>query len=185
MKKIKNLIRLLLRRDSDLSQFAYLINHGMKVGKDFVCYSMSGIDPSNPQLIEIGDNVLISSGVTLLTHDASTLFVNCGTKLGKIKIGNHVFIGAKTIILCNVEIGDNVIVGAGSVVSKNLEAGGVYVGSPARRICSIEEYEDKYKKLRQERPDMSTVMPWSEWKNANAEQRKIMVEATKDGPVFY
>lgn len=40
------------------------------------------------------------------------------TKLGKITIGNGVFIGAGSTILPNTNIGNKVIIGAGSVVSK-------------------------------------------------------------------
>ncbi len=38
-----------------------------------------------------------------------------------ISFGNHVFIGANSLILPGVRIGDNAIVGAGAVVTKNLE----------------------------------------------------------------
>lgn len=37
-------------------------------------------------------------------------------------------------------VGDNVIIGAGSVCHGTLESDSVYAGNPAKRICSLEEY---------------------------------------------
>ena len=64
---------------------------------------------------------------------------------GKIKIGNNVFIGMRSIILPGVTIGDNVIVGAGSIVTKDIPSNSVVAGVPARVIKSFEEYESSSK----------------------------------------
>ena len=48
-----------------------------------------------------------------------------------------------TIIERNVKIGDNVVVGAGSLVIKDCEPDSVYVGVPARRLMSINEFFEK------------------------------------------
>ena len=62
---------------------------------------------------------------------------------GEVAIGNNVFIGMNTIILRGVHIGDNVVIGAGSVVSKDCAENGVYAGSPAKFIMSINDYYEK------------------------------------------
>lgn len=62
-------------------------------------------------------------------------------RIGKVCIGNRVFVGLGTIILPNVTIGDDVIIGAGSVVSKSIPSGCVCAGVPAKVICSMEEYK--------------------------------------------
>ena len=41
-------------------------------------------------------------------------------------------------------IGDDVIVGAGSVVTKSIPPREVWAGSPAKKICSLEEYLAKH-----------------------------------------
>lgn len=64
-------------------------------------------------------------------------------KIGLVKIGNHVFVGAGSTILPNVVVEDNVVIGAGSVVSRNLKANTVYAGVPAKPICTIEDYKRK------------------------------------------
>ena len=127
------------------SEKEYRLTRGMKAGKNCHIYSWDTIDGGHPYLITIGDNVTISSNVTILTHDASTNVVGCGTKIGKVTIGNNVFIGTRTIVLCNINIGNNVIVGAGSVVTHDLFDNGVYAGVPARYVSSVEDYKKKIK----------------------------------------
>ena len=167
------------------AQKEYLLGNGMKVGKNAEIYSWDTIDSGKPWLIEIGDNVTISSNVTILTHDASTCKVGCGTKLGRVTIGNNVFVGTRSIILCNVRIGDNVIVGAGSIVSSDLEMNGVYAGIPAKRICSFDEYKNKYKKLRNERPAFDQIKKWDQWENATEEEKQYMYDNLSDGIGFF
>ncbi len=40
-----------------------------------------------------------------------------------IRIGNHVWIGAHTLILAGVTIGDGTVIGAGSLVAKDIPSG--------------------------------------------------------------
>ena len=68
---------------------------------------------------------------------------NENSRIGKVTIGDKVFIGAKSIILPNVTIGNNVVIGSGSVVTKSIQDGVVVAGSPARTICTIEEFISK------------------------------------------
>lgn len=114
---------------------------GVKIGKNTHIFD-SKLDLTHPFLIEIGDNCTLTN-CTLLTHDASTKKIIGYSKVGTVVIGNNVFIGHGSIILCGVHIGSNVIVGAGSVVTKNVEDNVVVAGNPARVICTYEAYMDK------------------------------------------
>ncbi len=163
------------------SEKEFRLSHGLKVGKNTNIFSWSGIDGNWPWLISIGDNVTISSDVTILAHDASPCKVGCHTKLGLVTIGNNVFIGAKSVILCNVSIGDSVIVGAGSVVTHNLESNSVYAGNPAKRICTFDEYQKKHSIANKERPDLSRIRRWDDWEAASVEEKARMIELLSDG----
>ncbi len=100
---------------------------------------------SKPYLIEIGNNVTLTRGVTFITHDGGVAVFRekyPGMNVyGRIRIGNNVFIGVHSIILPGVTVGDNVVIGAGSVVNKDIPDNVVAAGIPAKILKSIEEYE--------------------------------------------
>lgn len=129
-----------------------LIKMGMRVGNNFSRLNGVILDPSHCWLIEIGDNVTLAPRVHVLCHDASTkTFLNY-TKIGKVKIGNNVFIGAESLILPNVSIGNRVIIGAKSTVTHSIPDNSVAVGNPAKVICSLEEYLNKQKNRMENAP---------------------------------
>lgn len=120
-----------------------LISMGMKVGKNFVRLNGVILDPSHCWLIEIGDNVTMAPRVHILCHDASTKnFLNY-TKIGRVTIGDNVFIGAESVVLPGVTIGSNVVIGANSTVTHDIPENSVAVGSPVRVICTLDEYLEK------------------------------------------
>lgn len=69
------IIRKSFRRQTEME---YLLAHGMKIGNNCHIYSDSTIDHTYPHLISIGNNVTISTNVTILAHDASTNVVEGG-----------------------------------------------------------------------------------------------------------
>lgn len=128
----------------------WLEKKGVKIGENVHFYSPQhiGIDVTRPYAVTIGNNVHITKGVTILTHgfDWSVVkgkYDDVLGSFGEVSIGNNVFIGAKATICQGVHIEDNVIIGACSVVTKDCEPDSVYVGVPARYLCSISEYYQK------------------------------------------
>lgn len=84
--------------------------------------------------IEIGDDVAIARDVIIRDTDAHDL-VGCEhTKVKPVKIGNHVWIGAKAMIMKGVTIGDGAVVAAGAIVTKDVPEKCVVAGVPARII---------------------------------------------------
>lgn len=121
-----------------------LIKRGMRVGKDFNRQQGCFLDPTHCFLITIGDDVTMSIRVTVMAHDASTKKSLGYTKLGQVHIGNHVFIGANATILPGVTIGDYAIIGAGSVVTHDIPARTVAAGVPAKEICDVDTYAERF-----------------------------------------
>lgn len=74
--------------------------------------------------------------------------------------------------------------GAGSIVTHDLPDDAVYAGSPAKRICSIEEYREKVHNLRSVSPNLSKIRPWDQWADASEEDRQMMFDALNDGVGF-
>lgn len=119
---------------------------GAKIGENV--RSFSPITSSEPYLIEIGNNVTISSEVNFITHDNSIgkIIPNMTDAFGKIIIKDNCFIGLGSILLPGIVIGENTIVAAGSVVTKSFATGNVVIGgNPAKIICKIDVYRDKIK----------------------------------------
>ncbi len=129
-----------------------LISMGMRVGKNFKRLHGVILDPGHCWLIEIGDNVTMAPRVHILCHDASTKqFLNY-TKIGRVTIGNNVFIGAESVVLPGVTIGSNVVIGANSTVTHDIPDNSVAVGSPARVICTLDAYLEKERKRMESAP---------------------------------
>lgn len=122
-----------------------LIKMGLKVGMNFKRLNGVILDPSHCWLISIGDNVTMAPRVHILAHDASTKTFLDYTKIGCVNIGDNVFVGAESIVLPGITIGNNVIIGANSTVTHNIPDNSVAVGSPAKVICSLDEYLTKEK----------------------------------------
>lgn len=134
---------------TDLERY---IDDGLTVGKDFKCLGGVIIDPGHVNIITIGDNVTFAPRVHILAHDASTRRALGYTMLGKVEIGNDVFIGANSTVLPGVTIGDGAIIGANSLVSHDVPANMVYAGNPAKQIMTTEEYFEKRRKQMEEYP---------------------------------
>ena len=123
---------------------------GVKIGKGCEIYANVRFG-SEPYLIELGNNVRLTEGVKITTHDGGLWVLRNMGKLrnadrfGKVKIGNNVHVGFDTIIMPGVTIGDNVIIGCGAVVTKDIPSNSVAVGVPAKVIESIDDYHKKVK----------------------------------------
>lgn len=129
-----------------------LVKMGMKVGKDFGRLNGVILDPSHCWLIEIGNNVTMAPRVHILCHDASTKKFLGYTKIGRVSIGNNVFIGAETVVLPGVHIGNNVVIGANSTVTHDIPDNSVAFGSPARVYSSLDQYIEKERERMKESP---------------------------------
>ena len=147
-----NIIKELLYRIRGEFTTEKLISMGMTVGKNFRRLHGVILDPGHCWLIEIGDNVTMAPRVHILCHDASTKTFLGYTKIGRVTIGDNVFIGAESVVLPGVTIGNHVIIGANSTVTHNIPDNTVAVGSPARAICTLDEYLEKERSHMQSAP---------------------------------
>lgn len=82
--------------------------------------------------ITIGEQVFIADHVIIRDWDGHTIVGRANR--APITIGNHVWIGMRSIILKGVTIGDGAVVAAGAVVTKDVPSGAVVAGNPARIV---------------------------------------------------
>ena len=130
----------------------YIRKQGGKIGSNTKLLSNIRCFGTEPYLVDVGNNCLISGSVSFITHDGSMnvlnnlgLFEKPMDKMRPIKVGDNCFIGISVIIMPGVTIGNNCIIGAGSVVTKDVPDGMCVAGVPARIICTIYEYAEKNK----------------------------------------
>lgn len=78
--------------------------------------------------LSIGSGCSIAAGVHIYTHDSVRWATQGLEKDGKhldrapVSIGNHVFIGANSVICRGVTIGDGAVIGAGCVIKEDVAA---------------------------------------------------------------
>lgn len=159
-----------------------LVNRGMKVGNNFNRQQGFYIDPTHCFLIEIGNNVTFSVRVTVLAHDASTKNVLGYTRIGKVVIGDNVFVGANATILPNTRIGNNSVIGANSVVTKDVPANSVVAGNPARVIGSLENFVGRNRELLDNKKKFGKEYRFSS--KMTEQQKKEIREAVEQGIAF-
>ncbi|MBQ8529366.1 MAG: acyltransferase [Clostridia bacterium] len=163
IKKIINKIKFILRNRNSKSKVEYLKKVGAKIGEKTVLLCSTDAFGTEPYLITVGKNCLMSGEVYIITHDGGVNVLNNlryfdGTKMDKIapvKIGDNVYIGYRAIIMPGVTIGNNVLIGAGAIVTRDIPDNSVAVGVPARCVKNIDEYYESGKEKNQFFPTVS------------------------------
>lgn len=110
----------------------FLRRIGAKIGNNVSFGLESTIDVFFPELIQIGDNTIIGYRTTILTHE----FLIDELKVGEVKIGKNVMIGANCTILPGITIGDNAIISAHSLVNRDIPENSFAGGVPVKILES-------------------------------------------------
>ncbi len=150
--RIKQLDRFELGENSSIGSStvicgAYEINKFAE--REFVCGRNVGIlcshyfDVVSP--IIIGDYVTIAGKWTQFYTHSFDLAPN---RLdGGIHIGNHVYIGAASLINLGVNICDNVVIQGGCCVNKDINEPGVYASQKIYKRGEVRDYADLFSEL--------------------------------------
>lgn len=111
----------------------------MKVGERTAFALKVVPDTMFPERISVGDDTIIGYNTTILAHE----YLIDEYRLGDVKIGSRVMVGANSTILPGVTIGDDAVVSAMTLVNRDVPAGAMVGGNPMQIIYTKEQREKK------------------------------------------
>ena len=91
--------------------------------------------------VSIGSHVAVMPGVVFTHDDVIGDFATVGAGVllaGAVNVGEGVYLGSGCMVREDRSIGDWSLVGMGSVVTKDVPDEEIWIGSPARRLRSVE-----------------------------------------------
>jgi acetyltransferase-like isoleucine patch superfamily enzyme len=129
---------------------AYLKRHGGLYAMGEHCVIQANVTITDPAHVRLGNNVHLT-GCTLFGHDGTVAMLKqmSGRRLdrvGRIDIGDNVFVGHQAIIMPGISIGSNVVVGAGAIVTRDVAPNTIVAGNPARPIGTVDAMLDRYER---------------------------------------
>lgn len=166
------LVKLRFKKATDYNSIEFLRSRGVQIGEDVNLINTT-IDWSHGFLVSIGNRVTLT-GVKILSHDGSTQIPFGVSRVGKVTIGDEVFVGYGTIILPNVRIGSRVVVGAGSVVTRDIPDNSVAAGNPAKVIGTYDDFLKKHSEQMKTRPVYHTLWSDKTWEEKEQMRRELV-----------
>ena len=103
---------------------------GMKIWEGASIGLAAMFDIFYPELIEIGDNSVIGYNATIIAHE----YLIKEMRVGKVKIGKNVMLGANSTVLAGVGIGDGATVSAATLVDGTLPKNSFAKGNPMKVV---------------------------------------------------
>ncbi len=152
---------------------------GMSIADGVRLPDSTSVDASHCYLISIEKGCTFGEECFLLAHDAQMdEFLDAG-RLGRIVIREGSHLGHRTMVLPGVEVGPRTIVLPNSLVTKALPPETLCGGSPAKVICTLDEYREEH---REDRIGVPTLSPEDlEYKAKTPEGRDALREELRDG----
>lgn len=120
--------------------YAYLkYFKGMDIGKEVSVARSATMERAYPKSVHIGDYSRVSIEAMVLGHDYFR-----GKEQSDTYIGHHTVIGGRAIVLPGLKVGNHVFVGAGSVLTKDVPDHCLVAGNPAKILRVGIELNDRY-----------------------------------------
>jgi len=103
---------------------------GAVIGRDVYISQRAYVDPLYPQLLELGDGVLVGYDAKIFFHEITKR----AYRVGRVRIGAGAIIGASAVLRPGVTIGARAEVGALTAVTRSIRDGDVVFGVPGKVV---------------------------------------------------
>jgi acetyltransferase-like isoleucine patch superfamily enzyme len=94
--------------------------------------------------IEIGSDCFFAQGVMVRDNDGHKISTDehaPALHCLPVKIGNHCWLGQRSMVLKGAQLGNNVVVAAGAVVTRDFAGNTLVAGMPAKQISATVSWE--------------------------------------------
>lgn len=156
----------------------------VKIGDAVTCTNGCYISTAEHSSVEIGDDCMIASGNEIRADDAHPIFdVETGERVNmpkSIKIGNHVWLGVRAVVLGGSQIGDGSVLGYGSILKGKIPNNCIAAGVPARVVKKNIAWEKPHLTLAKPyyKPNAGSIQKSRYW-NMTVEDLPAVKEARK------
>ena len=137
---------------------------GVRIGKRVQIVQGCFLEESRPWLITIEDDVQISAGATIVTHDSTYNRADdrIPYRYAPVVLKRRCIVGPRSVILPGVTVGEGSLVAAGAIVTRDVPAGTIVAGPAASHLMDIEEGLSRVRHDTDEliRTDLATKYPW-------------------------
>lgn len=116
-----------------LHRYVKLSSYGGKIEIGNNSYIGDRTEIHSGKMVKIGNGVNIAWDCNILDRDYHAFENECEV-IKSVVINDHVWIGARCIILKGVTIGEGAVVAAGSVVTRDVPARCLVAGNPAKVV---------------------------------------------------
>jgi acetyltransferase-like isoleucine patch superfamily enzyme len=103
---------------------------GARIGRRVYISQGVYLDPLYPQLLEIGDDVLIGYGARVFFHEVTQQ----AYRVGRVTLGDGCIVGAGSMLRPGVTVGKRAQVCGMSAVTRSVPDGATVFGVPARPL---------------------------------------------------
>ncbi|MGE3595690.1 MAG: acyltransferase [Dehalococcoidia bacterium] len=137
---------------------------GVRIGQRVEIVQGCFLEESRPWLITIEDDVKISAGATIVTHDMVYFAMDQKVpyRYGRVVLKRRCIVGPGSVILPGVTVGEGALVGAGAIVVKDVPSGTVVAGPAGSHLMNLDDGLERARLNIEEyrRQDRATKYPW-------------------------
>lgn len=141
----RHILRYSIGKDSSIHMGVFVTGANITMGDNVVINR--GVYLDGRIGIKIKNNVSISPDVYIVSMEHDPNDPKFQTRGAEVVIEDHVWVGARAMILPGIHIGEGAVIGAGAVVAADVDAYQIVAGVPARKIGERSrqiEYRLKY-----------------------------------------